>query len=481
MAVVPRIIIDESDVGPRPVVDRQFNQVAVVGHFNMGPVNKPVRVQSLAEAKEIFGTVYEAGMTGMQSLHGVYAQNARADVWVVRILPTSVAPVVATKSFNDSATPVLRADGIGHGTGYNDVKVAISAAGDADADHFKATVTHIPTGRTEVWDNLDITAGNNNLAAAGGPNEAGAGSELVKFVKLADGRPDDAAAANLTTGTNGTPQASDYVGTQDASGNRTGVYVLNEVPEVRYIVLAQQTSATAHDGLETYVGSRTIEDGLVTGIIATADNTAPGSATVGTVDSDRMLAVYPFWTSSVAQVEEKNTYLAIDGHVAGLLSTLQEHQSPSNKEIKGLTTPRYKVTFGQVGTLVAARINAVTAVPNRGVRMRSGLTTSKDAAWEQFSLRNQYDRLEKLYYDALAWVVSENNTPGLRQQVADVMDAINRREVEREAIAGFRDTVCDETNNTPSSIAAGKLIAQARVRFAYPADEVTIAISRDVA
>ncbi len=482
MANLPQILVDETDVGPRPVVDQNFNEIALVGAFNFGPVNTPTLVQSLAELQEQFGPTYESDMTGHLSAHGIYAQNGKASVWVVRVLPTSVAPVKASLTLSNSVpTVITTATAKAHGTEYNNVQIAIEDATNGVSTSFNARVTHAPTGVEELWENINLNSTANTLADVGGPNESGAGSELVVFAKNANGRPVNAAATNLASGTNGTAQASDYVGAVAGDGSRTGLYTLDEVPSVKYIIAAQQTSSTVHSGLQTYVAGRDVEDGQVLGIISLADNTAPADATNGSIDSMRLMSIWPFWKATGVPTLELNSYIAIDGHVAGRLSTLQAHESPSNKSLEGLVTPRYKPTTSQLETLVAARINAVTPTRSRGNRIRSGLTTSSDSAWEQWSIRNQYDRLEQLGYDALAWAVSEPNVASLRQQAADIMDAILRREREREAIVNFTPTVCDETNNTPTSIAAGRLNVHSRVRFAYPADVITLAISRDVA
>jgi hypothetical protein len=154
-------------------------------------------VQSLAELLQKFGPTYEAGLTGMLSGYAIYAQNASAGVYVVRIAPSGVAAVKATKTFSAK----VRIDAKYPGTEGNNIAVTIE---NATTTGKKYTITDSNLGITEVWDNVsNLTTAGNNFAAAGKPNEPGAGSKLVTFVSLADTDPANAAASLLSTGTPG--------------------------------------------------------------------------------------------------------------------------------------------------------------------------------------------------------------------------------------------------------------------------------------
>jgi hypothetical protein len=179
----PGIVLDESDVGARPVTAAVLNKIGLVGHFNWGPVNTAVLVQSQRELDQQFGTTWETGLTGMLSGRGIYAQNGAAGVYVVRIAPSGVAAVKAAQTFSSKVTITA----LYPGTEGSVITVAIANGTSAGK---KYTVTDSVLGVTEVWDNQTNTnSTTNTFANAGGPNEVGAGSDLVVFSYAADGDP----------------------------------------------------------------------------------------------------------------------------------------------------------------------------------------------------------------------------------------------------------------------------------------------------
>lgn len=86
-------------------------------------------------------------------------------------------------------TAVLRIDASSVGLWGNNVKYKITAATGGDALQFNLTVDYL--GEQVLYEDLDIQAGNDNLAAAVGSDVA----RFVDLVKVADGRPVNTAAS----------------------------------------------------------------------------------------------------------------------------------------------------------------------------------------------------------------------------------------------------------------------------------------------
>jgi phage tail sheath protein FI len=471
----PSLVIDETSVGARPVIAPALNKIGLVGHFNHGPVNQAVLVQSLAELLQKFGPTYEAGLTGMLSGYAIYAQNASAGVYVVRVAPSGVAAVKATKTFSAK----VRIDAKYPGTEGNNIAVTIE---NATTTGKKYTITDANLGITEVWDNVsNLTTAGNNFAAAGKPNEPGAGSKLVTFVSLADTDPANAAASLLSTGTpgtNGTPAAADYVGTVTGSA-RSGLYAFDPIPDVRYLLAAQMGGdATVQSGLQTYAAGRAVGQGLVMGILNPPAATDPSSVAIGSLDSMRLGMFWPWIKSSAVPLAAQTAFIAPDGFIAGLLSTLKPNRAPLNKQLQGVTDLQYAASDVQVDTLSDARVNAIAATRGRGIRVRDGRTLSSDSAWAFWEIRAEYDAVETTLWDGYAWVVGEPNIPGvLWPQVEAQGDTILSAAVDDGTIVGYRPT---KVVNTADDTAAGKLIIEHQVQFTVDARYITIRIDRVV-
>lgn len=85
------------------------------------------------------------------------------------------------------------------------VTYTIADATDGNANHWNLTITY--EGASKTYQNLDTTAGNDNLAEVIGTGI----NNLVVVTKDADGRPLNASNVSLAGGSEGTLAASDYV------------------------------------------------------------------------------------------------------------------------------------------------------------------------------------------------------------------------------------------------------------------------------
>lgn len=470
MPAAPSIQISEVNIGLRPVTAVQLNTIGLVGKFNWGPVNVATLIQSASDLKKQFGPTYETTLSGRISGDAIFAQNPRATVWVVRIAPTSVAAVKATVTLNT----FLRIDAKNTGTEGNNIFYTV-AAGTTSGK--KYTITDAVLGATEVWDNIDISGSLDNTAAVGGPNEPGKGSVLVSFTKLLAGVPSNVGPVALPGGTNGTAVDADYIGA--AGTPNTGLYAFNGVHDVRYLVVAQQSSTTINTAVQTYAASRAVGDGLVYGILNTPSGQDPATVSIGSLDTFRAGMFWPWVKSNAVPLLEQSNWVAPDGFVAGLKSTLNPNQAAGNKLLQGVLDLQYAAIDTQVDLLSNKRVNAITAVRNRGIRVRDDVTLSSDSAWVDAPIRNEYDTVEETTFDATAWVLDEPNIPDvLWPQVAAQLDEVLRGFKADGTIVGFLPTEVSVNNNPPADVAAGKLHADMRVAFTYPAKYLTISIDR---
>lgn len=456
--IFPRVAIDESDVGPRPTPGVSLSDIGVVGTFSKGPVNTPVTIGSLDQLIDTFGE-YKDGLTGYKSILGALVQGAKS-FKVVRIGGPSLA--AAARTLKDSLgvdSVVITAKT--PGSWGNDITAAVAAG---TAGGFKLIVTY--GTRQEIFDNLDLD------------NVGQINSQFITAAKAsgATAVPANVSATPLAGGDDGaTTTDADYIGTIDANGNRSGLKVLETV-RCAIVICAQQYSTTIRNALLTHCANMGLEIGLRVAVLNTNKGLSPDQAVadVGAMDSMRGILTYPW----VELSDLAGELVAPDGVYAGRLAAIGAHESPSNKQITGINSTERFLAEADLKTLTLGRISPISLDGNRGFRIRNGVTLSSDPAWSQTNIRRVFDKLEMEIYDATQWAKSENNTPALRQAMADQIDNYLVVKKQQGEIYDFKPTICDDTNNTPETIQARILNTLIRVRPNYAADFIDHRIQR---
>lgn len=448
--IVPSVMIDESDVGVRSTDQLSLAGIGLVGTFERGPVNVVTTIGDEGQLVKTFGS-YVKGLTGYLSAVTALRQGAN-DLKIVRI--AGKGAVKATASITKSEETLLTITAINEGVWGNEIKVDV--APNTESSTFDLTVTF----RTSIEKFRNLT-----LDTVKDINPT-----YVTIVKGENGSGvPDKGSVTLSTGADGAEiQDADYVGTIDsASGARTGLKALEPI-QVGIVVCAQQHSETIQSAMISFCENCDIEEGLRVAVINSAPNLSADSA-IGqtkTLDSARGIMVYPW----VEFEDLPGEYIAPDGFYAGVLSALNPHQSPSNKQVKGLLSTQIDFTYAQVKTLTLARISPITLVPNRGFRIRNGLNLSSDSAWSQTNIRRQQDKMNMEIYNSLQWAISEPHAEPLWDNIAAQIDAYLQVQKNLGFIRNYAATLCNEQTNPPENVAARILTAQIRWLPLYAAD-----------
>lgn len=458
--IVPRVAIDESDVGPRPTPSVSLSRIGIVGTFSRGLVNEPVLVGSLDQLVSNFGE-YKSGLTGYLSALGAMAQGAN-DFYIVRVGGASIDSASLTLQDSTPANSVTITANT-PGSWGNDITVAVASG--TTAGTFKLVITY--GTQQETFDNLTL----DNVAGQ-------VVSQFVIAAKVegAASIPANIAATPLAGGDDGAATVdADYVGTIDANGNRSGLKVMETV-RCAIVICAQQYSTTIRNALLTHCANMDIEFGLRMAVLNTNKGLTPTQAVAETAAMDNMrgILVYP-WVELTDQTGEM---VAPDGVYAGRLSVLVDSQSPSNKEITGINQTERFLAGSELKALTQARISLISLIEGRGFRIRNGVTLSSDPAWSQTNIRRQFDKLEMEIFTATQWAISETNSAKLRQAVADQIDNYLTLKKMQGEIDDFKPTICDDSNNTPETIQARILNTTIRVRPLYAADYIDHRIQR---
>ena len=450
--IVPGIQIDESDVGTRVTNQVSLSTIGIVGTFQRGPVNTPITIGDDVSLATVFGDDAD-GLTGWKSFVGAYKQGAN-DFRIVRVVGTGAA-----------AGKVTMKDG--QATSADSVIISANSVGDWGNSVKIGVVNHTDTfdlcvkygGVTETFKSLTLdtlpSISSNYVVVA----KVEGASAIPKATDA------DVALAGGSDGS--TPGDTDYIGKYDSTtGKRTGLYSL-EAEQVGIVLCAQQHSKDIHVAMLTFCKACGLDEGRRVAILNTDKGLSVDSASAVTtaLDSDRGIMAYPWVKPELA-----TDFVAPDGYYAGRLATLNIHESPSNKQIIGITATEHAFTYAQVKKLTLAKISPITAVRNRGFRIRNGVNLCSDTAWSQTNIRRWWDKFEMELYDGLQWAVSEPHDKPLWDSVADQVDMLLSVEKRLGYISDYLPTICNDKTNPPEMVANRILTFIPRVKNLYAAD-----------
>ena len=463
--IVPGVLIDESDVGPRPVKELSLSGIGIVGTFEKGPLNEPTIIGDEVQLIKKFGN-HSKGLTGVLSALSALRQGAN-DLCIVRVAGTGGGS--ASKTFNDGGTTpkeVLKITANSPGTWGNQIKIGIKR----NTSNFDLT---IKCGKaTELFEGLTYS----NLKE----------KVISNFIQIEwlEGT-EELLPKNTTTdislelGNNGAATTDDdYIGAIDSdTGSRTGLKAI-EPRQVGLVICAQQYSTRIRAALIAFAKGCDIEEGLRLGVLNSAPRLSVDSAIqqTETLDADRGIFAYP-WIRSTDFPDE---WIAPDGFLAGVIATCSPHESPSNKEVQGILETENNYVHAEVKALTQARICPITLKRNRGFRVRNGLTLASDQAWTQICIRRQQDRMNMELYFGMEWAISLPHEKKLWDLVAETIDLYLAKQKTLGRIRGYKPTLCDSQTNPPELVTSRILAAILRWLPLYPADFILMKWRREL-
>ncbi|MGD2079292.1 MAG: phage tail sheath C-terminal domain-containing protein [Chloroflexota bacterium] len=366
------------------------SNVAVLGSARRGPTDEVLIPSDIGEAREIYGPydpidnpdTVGAPYTLVRALDLVYGNGAQ------KVFTLRVAPGAATQAvFNipDDSSGNVVATATYAGSGYNEAEIVVESVGGS----MNVSIT---VGRTtETWRDVTPTVAEFAQILNGdhpsfpyATQSSGGGSEFFAFdaagasgnvafgtAALASGGGGDAATA-----------AGDYVTALES--------LVNE--NVHIVVLAGQTADELGASLTAHcenASSDAIKRERI-GVIGDLSDDLGDIQSHG-LDSSRMVFAAPgvrtIDTAKGSEVPLNGTYTA--AALAGLISSLSAHFSPTNKTLKvnGVTE---KFNGAELEQVLQSR--AVPMEDRDGVvKVVQGITTSSDTAFKQITTRRIVD------------------------------------------------------------------------------------------
>jgi hypothetical protein len=405
--------------------------IGIVGTAAKGPIDEVTLISSLSEAKVIFGEsdAWKAdSLTLIRALDLIY-KNGGQTVYAVRTAQPDQAKS-AKYTLKKGNSQILELEALTPGTWGNQLTVTLTVD---DTKTPKGTLEITAGVAQEVYGFDAATPLHDAIARQ---------SVLVKpsrlFTSNAEEFP-DAIAFDAEK-----PDSNKFAGGTDGAMATGDDYerslALLENETVNIVVLAGQgitgddtEMATLLQGhLKTTAGIKRERIGVIgSGFVEGKDDL--DDIADHALNNDRLIYVAPGVkvTESGTQVELPGSYTA--AAVAGLLSSLSVHVSPTNKvlAIEGLTS---EFNSAKLGKLVQSRVLAIEK--RNGFRVVKGVTTN-DGAWQQITTRRIVDYAIYGVRSGCDPYIGKLNNERVRGAMKATLDGFLTRMVENEALVSY--------------------------------------------
>ena len=176
------------------------------------------------------------------------------------------------------------------------------------------------------------------------------------------------------------------------------------------------------------------------------------------------------------------------GHVAGLIAATDlrqgVHHAPANQPLAWVQDLSLAIDEERHGLLNTLGVNAIRALPGRGLRVMGARTLASSSDWRFINVRRLMSMIERAIDISLQWAVFEPNDWRTRMKVTLVVGGFLRSLWNQGALAGALIEQaffvrCDDSNNPQSLRDAGQLLLDVGVAPVNPFEFVVLRIGRD--
>jgi hypothetical protein len=475
---------------------------AILGTASWGPVGKPVLAGGIPDSQLSFGGVNSASPADPHDLCRAatiaFQQNisqSSNEGYLVRITHGDDTPATFTLQ-DGQMTPasgvILTA--IFSGIFGNQISVNIQSGSVPNA--FNVTIVPFKGARPEYYTNILGVAGSAaspfwvnllNAINAGQNNVRGKSQLLIASTASSTAENPVVGTYTLSGGTDGRDVVSaDFIGADGITGAGTGIYSLRGLPQPPGIIwLAGFTDHTQFAAIQAFVDSEAML-GLFSFPTGTTSPTAVSAKQGYGIDDPNCLFCkdWVYWqdtTNGVLSLVDPASF------IGGMIACLSPEQSPGNKPVYGVVgTERFSPFSGnqpyslsETGLLAS---NGVLFIANPIPRGNIwGLPHGKNSSSNPVTAPIEYSRLINYLARSLAGAMGLYVDELQTQQSTDPLRAAVKLELDTflgnlKTLGQIDDfyTVCDLSNNSPSTIQQHYLFADVYVRFLASADFIVI-------
>ncbi|MCE3603673.1 phage tail sheath subtilisin-like domain-containing protein [Massilia sp. P8910] len=173
------------------------------------------------------------------------------------------------------------------------------------------------------------------------------------------------------------------------------------------------------------------------------------------------------------------------GQVAGMFARCDRlrgvHKPPANELLEGVWDLSERIDASAHAELNDAGVNAIRALPGRGVLVLGARTLHRDLEWRYINVRRLFSMIEEALEEQMQWLTFEPNNPRLWKDVERAVGGF----LERMYRAGMLDGAsaddaysvrCDASTNPPSGTGDGRVTCLIGIQPPYPAEFVIVRI-----
>lgn len=311
---------------------------------------------------------------------------------------------------------------------------------------------------------------------------------LCSTFEMIAGKDKDILVIGMDGGSDGTKDAlsaSDFIGTDNGPGKRTGIqsFIDNDVvsiiavpgvtdPNVQLSLVAHcEGLASRFAVLDLPRASQKIDD-----VVAHRN-----------IFDSSYAALYHPWIEIFDPLAKKNTAIPPSGSVAGIFARSDNsrgvHKAPANETIRACVGLDCMYNKGEQDILNPKGVNLIRSFPGQGIRVWGARTVSSNPSWKYVNVRRLFIYLEESIKANTNWVVFEPNDELLWVRVKRTIDVFLNTVWRSGALAGgspaeaFFVNVGRETM-TQDDINNGRLICVIGVAPVKPAEFVIFRITQ---
>lgn len=312
---------------------------------------------------------------------------------------------------------------------------------------------------------------------------------------------EDATTAQLTfqvlleDGTDGSrPEASDYEGDEDSNGLKSGLEAFEDLEDIS-IVAAPGFSFEYDNGYKS--DADTILRHLIShcermryriAVLDSANKHLVSSVRTyrGKLDSKYAALYYP-WITILDPITEEEVNMPPSGFVAGIYARNDVeygvHKAPANEVVRLAINFETLVSKAQQEVLNPDGVNCFRFFEGRGYRLWGARTITSDPEWKYVNLRRYFAYLERSIEKHTQWVVFENNSTPLWNNVRSTVEDFLFNEWKSNHLMGDDPKEayfvrCDRSTMTQNDIDNGRLICLIGVAPVRPAEFVIFRIGQ---
>jgi phage tail sheath protein FI len=157
------------------------------------------------------------------------------------------------------------------------------------------------------------------------------------------------------------------------------------------------------------------------------------------------------------------------------------HKAPANEVVEGVLDLQLILTAQDAGRFHEGGVNALRALPGRGIRVWGARTLAADPAWRDVNVRRTVLTVRRWLQRFTEGLVHEPNDVRLwvrimRELAAYLDDLYQRGALKGRSAAEAFFVKCDNETNTPDVVDAGLVVTQIGLALSAPAEFIDVRV-----